>query len=123
MAAAEVAAEQAVIAENTKQDAALATASAITNTLTSLLGDSKGAQIAGLVAQNAFEAASVLVSGTRASAAATAAANGCCCAYIWCITCCITRSVSCHYGIYYCRFDRCWSSYCYWYCWNLSITR
>ena len=62
------------IANRAKQDSNLATAEAAVNALTSLLGDSKGAMIAGLVASNAFEVAQILTSASRGSAAATASA-------------------------------------------------
>ena len=75
IAAAASEAEATMITEDAKRSAREATAAAAINTLTSLLGDSKGAQIAGLVAQQAFEAATVVTSGTRAAALATAAAN------------------------------------------------
>ena len=63
------------IAEDAKREAINATVTAGINALTSLLGDSKGAQIAGLIASNAFEAAQVIISGSKAAAAATNAAN------------------------------------------------
>ena len=62
------------IANQAKQDSNLATAEAAVNALTSLLGDSKGAMIAGLVAQNAFEVAQILTSASRGQLAATASA-------------------------------------------------
>ena len=62
------------IANEAKMASNLAVAEAAVNALTSLLGDSKGAMIAGLVASNAFEVASILVADGKGRAAATAAA-------------------------------------------------
>ena len=62
------------IANDAKMASNLAVAEAAVNALTSLLGDSKGAMIAGLVASNAFEVAQILVADGKGRAAATAAA-------------------------------------------------
>ena len=70
----QMAADAVIEAEYAKSDAATDSAQIITEGLFGLLGDSKGIQIAGLIASQAFEAAGIITTGARAAAQAQATA-------------------------------------------------